>query len=66
MANANKKKMGAGTQGKGDGTGAMTELPGDIPNNLVSNRDKAHSDQRGLDSARQRELQEYADERQVE
>ena len=66
MANASKKKMGAGTQGKGDGTGAMTELPDDIPNNLISNRDKAHSDQRGLDSAQQRELQEYADERQVE
>ena len=66
MANANKKKMGAGTQGKGDGTGAMTELPGDIPSNLVSNRDKAHSAERGLDSARQRELQEYSDERQVE
>ena len=66
MANANKKKMGAGTQGKGDGTAAMTELPDDLPNNLISNRDKAHSDQRGLDSAQQRELQEYADERQVE
>lgn len=45
--------MGAGTQGKRSGTGAMTELPeGILPENMVlSNRDKSqHSDQRGLDS----------------
>ena len=53
MANASKRNMGPGAQGKGSGTGAMTELPGGIlPENMVlSNRDKAqHSDQRGLDS----------------
>jgi hypothetical protein len=53
MANASKKHMGAGSQGKGDGTGANTELQKDIlPENAVlSNRDKAlHSHERGLDS----------------
>jgi len=53
MANASKHSMGAGTKGKGSGTGAMTELPeGILPENMVlSNRDKSqHSDERGLDS----------------
>lgn len=53
MANASKRSMGAGAQGKHSGTGAMTELPeGVLPENMVlSNRDKSqHSDQRGLDS----------------
>ena len=52
MANASSKHHGAGVQGKGDGTGAMTETPADLPENAVlSNRDKKqHSDQRGLDS----------------
>ncbi|MER2264258.1 hypothetical protein [Methylobacterium oxalidis] len=53
MANASKRNMGPGAQGKGSGTGAMTELPeGILPENMVlSNRDKSqHSDQRGLDS----------------
>ncbi|CAO4164867.1 hypothetical protein [Methylorubrum extorquens] len=53
MANASKRSMGAGAQGKHSGTGAMTELPeGILPENMVlSNRDKSqHSDQRGLDS----------------
>ena len=53
MANASKKHMGAGSQGKGDGTGANTEISKDqIPENAVlSNRDKAlHSRERGLDS----------------
>jgi hypothetical protein len=53
MANASKKHMGAGTQGKGDGTGALTELPeGRLEENMVlSNRDKSrHSEERGLDS----------------
>ncbi len=52
MANASKKHMGSGTQGKGDGTGALTELPeGVLEENMVlSNRDKSrHSDERGLD-----------------
>ncbi len=53
MANASKRNMGPGAQGKGSGTGAMTELPeGVLPENMVlSNRDKSqHSDERGLDS----------------
>jgi hypothetical protein len=53
MAHASKKHFGAGTQGKGSGTGAMTEISKDkIEENMVlSNRDKAlHSDKRGLDS----------------
>ena len=53
MANASKKNMGSGAQGKGDGTGAMTELPEGIleENMVLSNRDKSqHSDERGLDS----------------
>ena len=53
MANADKKHMGAGAQGKGDGSGAMTTLPeGLVPENaILSNRDKKqHSHQRGLDS----------------
>ena len=52
MANANKKHIGAGAQGKGDGSGAMTDLDdGILPENAVlSNRDKAqHSQERGLD-----------------
>ncbi|MDO1584235.1 hypothetical protein [Rhizobium oryzicola] len=53
MANANSKHMGPGSQGKGTGTGAMTDIERDkIPENFVlSNRDKAqHSRERGLDS----------------
>ena len=52
MAHASRKHFGPGAHGKGDGTGAMTDLePEDIPENIVlSNRDKAqHSDARGLD-----------------
>lgn len=53
MANADRHKMGAATQGKGTGTGAMTDLPDGIleENMVLSNRDKSrHSDERGLDS----------------
>lgn len=53
MANADRKHMGAGAHGKGDGSGAMTDLEdGILPENMVlSNRDKAqHSAERGLDS----------------
>ncbi|MBW9063068.1 hypothetical protein JNB71_07030 [Rhizobium herbae] len=52
MANANKKHAGAGSQGKADGSGAMSEtsdatLP---PNTVLSNRDKAqHTKERGQD-----------------
>jgi hypothetical protein len=63
MANASKKTAGTGSQGKGDGTGAMTELPeGVLAENMVlSNRDKSrHSDERGLDS-RQVQTEQYRD-----
>jgi hypothetical protein len=52
MAKADRHHMGPGSQGKGSGTGAMTELPEGIleENMVLSNRDKSrHSDQRGLD-----------------
>ncbi len=53
MANASKTHMGPATQGKGSGTGAMTELPDGVleENMVLSNRDKKqHSHERGLDS----------------
>jgi hypothetical protein len=53
VAHASKKHMGAGTQGKSDGSGALTDIPKEqIPENMVlSNRDKSrHSEERGLDS----------------
>jgi hypothetical protein len=53
MAHASRKHFGPGSQGKGDGTGAMSTIDtGEIPDNMIlSNRDKAqHSDERGLDS----------------
>jgi len=45
MSNASKKHIGAGAQGKGDGTGALTNERA-VPENVVlSNRDKKqHSD----------------------
>lgn len=52
MAHASRKHIGPGSQGKGDGTGALTDIdPEEIPANMIlSNRDKAqHSDERGLD-----------------
>jgi hypothetical protein len=52
MANASKKKFGAGVQGKGTGTGATTETGAGIwENDVLSNRDKKqHGHARGLDS----------------
>lgn len=53
MANASKKHFGEGSQGKGDGSGAMTHMDLDKigPNDVLSNRDKSqHTDGRGLDS----------------
>lgn len=50
---ASKKHMGAGSQGKGTGTGGMTDLQEDLvgENAILSNRDKAqHADGRGYDS----------------
>jgi len=53
MANASKTHMGPATQGKGSGTGVMTDLPDGVleENMVLSNRDKSrHSGERGLDS----------------
>lgn len=52
MANASRKLMGVGGQGKGDGSGAMSTRPDDMPDNMVlSNRDKAqHNGERGQDT----------------
>ncbi|TPN51306.1 MULTISPECIES: hypothetical protein [unclassified Mesorhizobium] len=55
MAFGGKKHMGRGSQGKGSGTGAKTEVPKDMlgENDVLSNRDKKqHTKQRGLDSNR--------------
>ncbi len=51
MAKADKKHFGAGLKGKGDGTGAMTQVETEeIPANAVlSNRDKKGSAERGMD-----------------
>jgi hypothetical protein len=50
MAHASKKHLGAGSQGKGDGSGGLAP-PADIPENMaLSNRDKAqHPTGRGQD-----------------
>ena len=63
MAKADRHNMGPGTQGKGSGTGAMTELPEGIleENMVLSNRDKAqHNQERGLDST-QIQTEQYHD-----
>jgi hypothetical protein len=51
MAHAGKKLGPGGTQGKGDGSGAMSTRPQDLPDNKVlSNRDKSqHNRERGQD-----------------
>jgi hypothetical protein len=51
MAQASKKHVGAGAQGKGDGSGGMSGNA-DVPENTVlSNRDKEqHTKSRGQDS----------------
>ena len=69
MANASRHKVGPGAQGKGDGSGAMSDLPeGVLPDNMVlSNRDKSrHSDERGLDSknVQTEQYQDHAGNRQ--
>ncbi|MEE7506328.1 hypothetical protein ACLBXO_16175 [Methylobacterium sp. C33D] len=70
MANASRHKVGPGAQGKGTGSGAMSELPeGVLTENMVlSNRDKSrHSDERGLDSknVQTEQYQDHAGNRQV-
>jgi hypothetical protein len=64
MAKADSKKFGAGAQGKGDGTGAMTELDDGAvrKDDILSNRDKkqASTAERGLDS-RHVQTEEFKD-----
>ena len=63
MAKADRHSMGPGAQGKGDGSGAMTELPEGVlgENDVLSNRDKSrHTDERGLDS-RHVQTEQYHD-----
>jgi hypothetical protein len=65
MAKANKHTMGAGSQGKGAGVGAMTDEPKDMieENMILSNRDKSrHPEGRGLDSkqVQSEQLQDHA------
>jgi hypothetical protein len=59
------KHFGPGLQGKGAGTGALTDLPKEKigENMILSNRDKSqHSDQRGADSKfiQSEQLQDHA------
>ncbi|MGZ2385356.1 hypothetical protein [Rhizobium brockwellii] len=52
MAHSDKKHFGKGTQAKGAGAGAMTDLDEDTggENEVLSNRDKKqHSKERGQD-----------------
>lgn len=52
MAHGDRKHFGKGSQGKGTGSGAMTELDKDAvgENDVLSNRDKKqHSKERGQD-----------------
>lgn len=60
MANASKKHIGQGSQGKGDGSGAKTVLQRDLvgENDVLSNRDKSrHGKARGLDGKQVRNEQ---------
>ena len=53
MANASKNSMGSGAQGKGSGSGGMTDVDTEMlqENMVLSNRNKAqHAGGRGLDS----------------
>lgn len=52
MSRAGRRHMGAGSQGKGDASGARTILDKDMvgENDILSNRDKSqHRGNRGLD-----------------
>jgi hypothetical protein len=70
MAHASRKHIGEGSQGKGDGSGAMTHMDLDKigPNDILSNRDKSqHSDGRGLDgkAIKSQQYQDHAANRIV-
>jgi hypothetical protein len=70
MAKADKHHMGPGSQGKGTGAGAMTDLPEGVlgENDVLSNRDKSQHDQtRGLDgkAVQTEQYQDHAANRQA-
>lgn len=70
MANASKKTFGAGVHGKGDGTGAMSDIsPEKVPENMpLSNRDKTrHVGERGHDGKNimTEQMQDHADNRLI-
>ena len=51
MAQASKKHIGPGSQGKGSGSGGMSGNADIAENMVLSNRDKAqHPDERGQDA----------------
>ncbi|PST22094.1 hypothetical protein C7U60_12695 [Mesorhizobium plurifarium] len=65
MAHASKKNLGKPDKGKGDGSGAQTDLKEGVlgENDVLSNRDKAqHSGSRGLDerAVRNEQYQDHA------
>ena len=71
MSHGDKKHIGKGSHGKGDGTGAMTTTPDEKvgQNQVLSNRDKAqHSKERGLDGnyIRNEQRQDHAGNRKVD
>ncbi|ABN77699.1 hypothetical protein [Cereibacter sphaeroides] len=70
MAHADKKHFGQGVQGKGDGTGAMTEADtAGIPaNGVLSNRDKQGSESRGKDGGyvKTQQYQDHAGNRRTD
>ena len=71
MAKASKHHVGPNAQGKGSGSGAMTEIDKDMigENMVLSNRDKSqHSDEQGLDSKtiENEQFQDQASNRQSE
>ena len=71
MANASKKRIGAGSAGKGAGSGGLnTMTDAAVPENMpLSNRDKKpRSKGRGLDSkgVQTDQLQDHAANRQAE
>jgi hypothetical protein len=71
MAHADRKRMGAASQGKHDGSGALSEVPIEVvPANMVlSNRDKAQmSGPRGQDGKwlQSEQMQDHDSNRETE
>ncbi|MGP3696921.1 hypothetical protein [Rhodobacter sp. NSM] len=70
MAHADKKHFGQGVQGKGDGSGAMSQAEtSDIPaNSVISNRDKRGTESRGKDGGhvKTEQYQDHAGNRRTD